>query len=361
VEVVPIGYENEVFEIETDLLRPWLQGIDVQRWRGDWSGQHVIMPYYVEEDEDGEKTAKTYSADYIQENCPLTWEYFENFREELESREGGRMEGEDDWYAFIYPKSHERFEDPKIITADMSDVSRYMIDENGEWYFKAPYGLQLKEEHRGLTKEFACELNSKALEFYLKHIAPMLLGGKYRYQSRYIQNLPAKIEGEEIDELQEYVDEILYALDLSNKTSRFPSAYLGDYEGELEYVDYEWQTRRYPVNADYGYDEEDEVWEVTAGRSDRIVDPRIGSEERARYVYEAVNGRRVKSGEETSIPIPRSDSGVSELLGALDEDRREVERTDIDALEAEIDEAVYDLFDLDESEREVIEGYLEVF
>jgi hypothetical protein len=37
------------------------------------------------------------------------------------------------------------------------------------------------------------------------------------------------------------------------------------------------------------------------------------------------------------------------------------ESTDIDALEAEIDEAVYDLFGLDESEREVIEEYLEVF
>ena len=74
-----------------------------------------------------------------------------------------------------------------------------------------------------------------------------------------------------------------------------------------------------------------------------------------------MNGRNVKSGEETSIPIPRSDSGVSELLGALDEDREEVEGTDIEALEAEIDEAVYDLFDLTDDEREVIEEYLEVF
>ncbi|MDZ7687413.1 MAG: hypothetical protein U5J64_01600 [Halobacteriales archaeon] len=125
--------------------------------------------------------------------------------------------------------------------------------------------------------------------------------------------------------------------------------------------DYEWQTRRYPVNADYGYDEDAGVWEVTAGRSDAIRDPRMDTEERARYVYEAVNGRNVKSGEETSVPIPRSDDGVDELLGHLDDDRERVESTDINALEAEIDEAVYDLFDLDESEREVIEEYLEVF
>ena len=115
------------------------------------------------------------------------------------------------------------------------------------------------------------------------------------------------------------------------------------------------------MNADYGYDEEDEVWQVTAGRSDTIRDPRMDSEERARYVYETVNGRRVKSGEDMSIPTPRSDDGVDELLGTLDEDCREVESTDIEALEAEIDEAVYDLFDLTDEEREVIEEYLKVF
>ena len=47
-----------------------------------------------------------------------------------------------------------------------------------------------------------------------------------------------------------------------------------------------------------------------------------------------------------TIPIPGSDDGVVELL---------------DRLEAEIDRAVYDLFDLTEAEREVIEDYLDVF
>jgi hypothetical protein len=38
-----------------------------------------------------------------------------------------------------------------------------------------------------------------------------------------------------------------------------------------------------------------------------------------------------------------------------------VAATNIDDLEAEIDEAVYDLFDLTDDEREVVEEYLEVF
>ena len=62
-----------------------------------------------------------------------------------------------------------------------------------------------------------------------------------------------------------------------------------------------------------------------------------------------------------TIPIPRSDSGVEELLARREEDREKVEQTDIEELEAEIDAAVYDLFDLTKEERDVVEDYLEVF
>ena len=71
--------------------------------------------------------------------------------------------------------------------------------------------------------------------------------------------------------------------------------------------------------------------------------------------------RTYDNGEEMTIPIPRSDDGVEELMDRLEADREEIERTDIDDLEAEIDDAVYDLFDLTEDEREVIEEYLDAF
>ena len=67
------------------------------------------------------------------------------------------------------------------------------------------------------------------------------------------------------------------------------------------------------------------------------------------------------SGEETTVPIPRADDGVVELLDRLDADREEVRWTDTEELEAGIDDAVYDLFDLIETEREVAEDYLEAF
>lgn len=105
----------------------------------------------------------------------------------------------------------------------------------------------------------------------------------------------------------------------------------------------------------------DGTFAVEAGRSDSITDPRMGSEDRAKYVHSAVEGRNVKRGDEMSIPIPRRDEGVRALLDALEMDKETVENTDIGELEAEIDQAVYVMFELTEEERNVVEDYLEVF
>jgi len=359
VTVVPKG-ESKQYEVESDVLRPWLQGKDVERWRADWSGQHVILPYSITHGEEGDISWNLYDKEYLQENLPKTWDYFCEHRDELEGRESGKYRDREDWYEFGYPKSMDRFEKPKLVGAEISGEATFMLDDVGEWYYKGAYGIQLYPDHQDQTDTFAGLLNSKVLDFYHKHYTSIKMGGYYKYTTNYLKRLPIVWDKEKTDSgIRDSVDQIVSTIDLSNKTDRFPEAYLGESDGELEYIDYEWQTRRYPVNADY--EKEDGVWSITAGRSDEIKDPRIDSELRARYVYEAVDGRKVKSGEETTVPIPRREEDVRSLLDALDRDRGEVENTDIDELEREIDEAVYDLFELDEEEREVIEDYLEVF
>ncbi|TQQ81904.1 Eco57I restriction-modification methylase domain-containing protein [Halonotius roseus] len=367
VTIVPTG-ESQEYEIETDLLRPFLQGDEVKRWRGDWGGLHVIHPYYAEESEAGELEAGLYSQEHLQENLPLTWDYFTTHRDALEGRESGRKEGEDDWYGYIYPKNLGKFENPKIIQAHIATDATFMIDEPGTWYFTTAYGVLLTQQVRGLTEEMACQLNSKPLDFYFKHITTVKMGGYYEYRSQYVEKLPCvtKDNAGVFDVMRDRSGEIVDSIDLDSKTERFPEAYLGDYDGQLDYITYEWQTRRYPVSAEIQVDV-DEDFTVQAGRSDTISDPAMYSDDRearkqrAEYVHAAVNGRNVKSGEEMTIPIPRSDDGVEHLLTELESDKQTVENTSIEELESDIDEAVYDLFDLNAEEREVIEDYLEVF
>jgi len=366
VTVSPTGYDTE-FEIETDLLRPFLQGDEIERWRGDWSGRHVIHPYRVDRDEDGEIVdAELYSQQHLEDELPKTWAFFQHFREKLESREGGRMEGKDDWYGYIYPKNLELYENPKLVQSEICSEATFMLDDSGSWYFTTGYGALLEPAYREQTEEIACQLNSKALDFYFKHIATIKAGGYYSYRTQYVEKLPCLIDDGASQQLNEAVNDIIEVKDTSSRTDRFPEAYLRDYDGEIEYIEYEWQTRRYPVNADI-QETTDGRFAVTAGRSDEITDPRIdkgGRDEqkrRAKYVYAAVDGRNIKSGETTSIPIPATRDGVDQLVTALEVDRGLVSDTSIADLEAEIDGVVYDVFDLDSDEQAVIEEYMDVF
>ena len=366
VNVVPKGRQRE-YEIEKEVLRPWLQGRDVERWRGKWSGQHVIIPYSIEKDKEGELQVELLSREYMQSELPLTWEYLSDHRDSLEAREGGRFEDRDDWYGFGYPKSMDRFENPKLICAEIASEATFMLDDVGEWYFKSAYGLQLEPKYQDQTAVFAGLLNSNVLDFYLKHFTSLKMGGYYKYTTSYLTLLPIIWEESQLtSSVGTAISEITSIIDLDSKTDRFPEAYLGEFNGELEYITYEWQTRRYPVSAEVQGDVDGD-FTVQAGRTDTITDPAMYSDthearkKRAEYVCTAVNGRHAKSGDEMTIPIPKKDDGVEELLDQLEEDKREVERTDVDELEAEIDVLVYDLFGLTDDEREVIEDYLEVF
>lgn len=366
VTVVPKGEDSE-YEVETDVLRPWLQGRDINRWRGDWSGEHAIVPYSIERNENGELTYDLLPQDYLENNLPLTWEYLTEHRDTLESREGGRFEERDDWYAFGYPKSMTRFEDPKLICSEIAAEATFMLDDVGTWYFKAAYGVQLEDEFKGRTDTFAALLNSNALDFYLKHYTTLKVDGYYKYTTNYLTPLPITWgDDDHREELRNLISTITATLDTESKTKRFPEAYIGDYDGELEYITYEWQTHRYPVDAEVQEDVEGD-FTVQAGRSDVIADAAMYADNRekrkrrAEYVREAVDGRNVKSCEMTTIPIPRRDGGVEKLLTALHSDKTIVDGTDYDALEEQINNIVYDIFGITSDEQNVIEDYLETF
>jgi len=366
VTVVPKG-ESREYEIETDTLRPWLQGRDINRWRGDWSGEHAIVPYVLEEDDDGTLTSNLIEQERLESELPLTWEYLTEHRDTLESREGGRFEGRDDWYGFGYPKSMTRFEDPKLICSEIAAEATFMLDDVGTWYFKAAYGVQLEDKFKDRTDTFAGLLNSNTLDFYLKHYTTLKVDGYYKYTTNYLTPLPIAW-GDDSDraEIRNHISEITTALDTESKTERFPEAYLGEFDGELDYINYEWQTRRYPVNAEVQGDV-DGNFTVQAGRSDTINDPAMYADDResrkrrAEYVHTAVDGRNVKSGETTTIPIPRSDSGVETLLEALRSDEATVTETNLEELEEKVNEMIYRMFGITAEEQDVIEEYLETF
>lgn len=365
VTIRPTGTE-ETYVVESDCLRPFLRGKEVDRWRPDWSGLHVLYPYELTET-DGEYDAELYSAEYMREHLPETWAYLESFEEELRARESGAWADSDEWYEFGRSQNLGRFEVPKIVQGHICKESTFMLDEVGTWYFTSAYGVLTNRTFRDATTTLAGQLNASVADYYIKHIASIKLGWSYEYRAQYVGKAPVHIEETSgVDDIEQVALRITSLRDTAARTKRFPEAYVGTYDGGVGSIDYVWQTRRSPVDAEIRH-LPDGRFAVTAGRSDEITSALVDRgdhderELRARYVHAAVDGREVKKNEEQTIPIPRSRDGVERLVEAWEADRRTVEATSVEDLEAEIDRAVYDLFGLTEDERRVVEDYLDVF
>ena len=267
-------------------------------------------------------------------------------------------------YEYDGPRPKSVFKgDFRIGVPDMATENHFAYTDGYDCFKNTAYVLTFSNSQRYSEKELLGLLNSSVAEFVIKQMSPFLNDRYYRYKTQYIESVPLPEPGSGVEEI---VEQVLALEDKQREVERFPDSYVGEYDGELDFLTYEWQTRRYPVDATIA-ETDDGEFTVRAGRSDTITDPalyaddRAARKRRAEYVHAAVDGRNVTSGAETTVPIPRSDSGVGELLDRLNADREAVARTDIAALEAEIDAAVYDLFALTDEERAVVEEYLDVF
>jgi hypothetical protein len=255
--------------------------------------------------------------------------------------------------------------DFKIATPDMATENHFSFTDGFDCFKNTAYVLTFNESIPYSQKELLGLLNSSLAELTIKQTSPPLRGKpfRYRYKSQYVNKIPLP---REVDDLEQIVDQIIKIEKIEQKIRSFPESYIENPRMDVSYVDYEWQTKRNPVEGSI-QQLTDGRFAVTAGRSDKITDPLIdtGDEEerrfRAKYIHAAVDGSSVKSGEAVSIPIPLNLSDIETVLKKLKKDKLTVKNTNFEALESEIDEIVYDLFGLTEGEQDIIEEYLEIF
>jgi len=91
---------NKEIEIEKGIIKPFLMGKDVKKYKKTEYNNYVIFPYLVEN-----KKAVLMTQDYIKSNFPLAWKYLLKNKTGLENREKGKMK-HDKFYAYLSQKSN---------------------------------------------------------------------------------------------------------------------------------------------------------------------------------------------------------------------------------------------------------------
>jgi adenine-specific DNA-methyltransferase len=129
---------QEVHHIEATLLKPLLSGEDIRAFSLAHRDQWILFPYDLSDSEPARLSEKKLRSEY-----PEAWNYLKACENRLHARERGRMDRAV-WWAYIYPKNLDQFEQPKIMLPDYKDSPAAGLDVDGRFYLKEglAYGLE---------------------------------------------------------------------------------------------------------------------------------------------------------------------------------------------------------------------------
>jgi hypothetical protein len=176
---------NEKVTVERELVKPLIKGFDIKRYSPINTNVFVIFPYLLK---DG--NAHPMSEKYIETNFPLGFNYLKKHEKILRSREKGKLDVNDKWFLYIYPKNLFSSYQAKLVSPDIT-LGMNVTKERGNFCVKnGAYGITIKSEFQIFENEIVGILNSKLLWYYLKNTGNVLRGGYFRFNTKYIFPFP---------------------------------------------------------------------------------------------------------------------------------------------------------------------------
>jgi hypothetical protein len=219
------------FNIEKDLLQPFLMGKDIGRYQIFYKKLYLLYPYT----DDG----KVIDEEKLKSQYSNAYKYLLLKRKLLKGR-GYFEKSNKKWYELWNQRNLKRFKQTKIITLDNARKNSFYLDNAGYLTSTTAYSIILKNKDINHYKTILALLNSRLLEFiHHKNTIPQA-GGFFRYQAIFIEGLPIKIPDKDIQfKIIELVDNILdlkrkegYSSNLNYQTS------VEEYEKQIDQIVY---------------------------------------------------------------------------------------------------------------------------
>ena len=184
-----IGYSKQLernIEIEKGLVKPLLKGEDVHRYDDIKTDRCVIFPYKLIEGK-----AILYTEKELSDTFPLGYSYLKDCEDILRGREKGRLQNDDFWYKYIYPKNLVLFNHEKLVAPDISMGGNFAYDVKGKFYQTTTiYGYIKKSEISESYKFWMALLNSRLCWWFLTNTGTTLANGFFRFKPDYIKPFP---------------------------------------------------------------------------------------------------------------------------------------------------------------------------
>ena len=312
--------------LESGIVKPMLKGGDVRKYAEPKNEFFVIYPHFSNDN----KTTP-YEELFFEQNFPLTFDYLFEFKEELTKKKIHKRTNPKYWYSLHRSRDKSIFEQLKIVTPETSLGGNLTIDYNNYYHNTQVYSLIKNIEIEEDIKFWLSILNSSVFWYYLQQTGAVLRGGYFRFKTKYLEPFPLpKLEN--LDFQQPYVEKVDFSI---AKTKVF-NEILNKFQNYL--------LSQFPIEK---LTKKLQNWhELDFGEFIKELNKAIAKENRE---------RRKKEQEEIPKLSKKDEFEWMELFE--DNKKKAVElQTQIDQLDHQIDQMVYELYGLTEEEISIVEN-----
>jgi adenine-specific DNA-methyltransferase len=175
-----------------EVLRPFLRGRDVKRWRIDNPDLWLLfIPWHFPLHEDPSiEGASSRAEKEFEKKYPAIYNHLFQFKEQLSNRNQSETGIRYEWYALqrCAASYWQEFEKYKIVYPDIARKCEFTFDTNQIYPDCTLFIIP------DVPIALLGILNSKLVEFFFKRISPSVRGDFMRFKSIYVEQIPIPIE-----------------------------------------------------------------------------------------------------------------------------------------------------------------------
>jgi hypothetical protein len=176
---------SDLIDIEDSIMKPLASGGDAARYVYPQPDVYVLFPFVIESKKPRLLTEKELLANY-----PKAWKYLQSRESELRAREYGKMDRDDRWWGYNYPKNLEKMSWPKLGIAQTVQRMEVFFDHRGECYFNNVRVGGISVPQKQDMWFLLGILNADVVNFVFKRISKAKDNDYYEANKQFISPLP---------------------------------------------------------------------------------------------------------------------------------------------------------------------------
>mgnify|MGYP002635346966 CR=1 FL=1 len=170
--------------LEDAVMAPLVSGRDTRRYVLASPSRRLLLPY---------RGAELRTADALEREAPKAWAYLRGHEAALRRREGGRMDRDDRWWGFNYPKNLRRQGLPKLMVAQTVPGMRVFADVRGALWGNNVRVNALQADSVDTLWFLLGVLNSAPVDRVFRWTARPKKGGWFEANKQFLAPLPVPL------------------------------------------------------------------------------------------------------------------------------------------------------------------------